>query len=111
MLRCRQHCQAEVLPEKTVPTGSTLDDVYQSIFGPNIDHRDRQIVVHAHRDRRTIHYAYPHIEGIYIRELLKAAGITVFLRVFVVDCVHLCRLDQNLGIDLHRRANWQPYQL
>src|ERR1044072_5385108 len=65
----------------------TEDDAAEGPVG-GLEHVDRQVVVHAQRQRRRVHHAQAALDGLEMRDLRDQLGIRVDAWVAVVDALH-----------------------
>ena len=64
---------------------------------------DRQVVLHAERERGRVHHAQPALDRLEVRERRQERRVRVVLRVAVVDAPHaVLRHQDRLGADLER---------
>src|SRR5258706_12292257 len=73
------------------------DDAPQGILAEDVEHRDRQLLVAAQRQRRGVHHLELARDGLVEAEAGIARRARVVPRVGGIDAVHLGRLDHDLG--------------
>src|ERR1043165_1573324 len=85
-------------------SNSTFTQYYASdipLF-PHIKHDNRQIVIHAKRDRRGIHHFEPAFEHLTVSDLVVEFSGRVDDRICGVNPVDFRRLENDIGPDLER---------
>src|SRR6266699_5670453 len=80
--------------------GLAEDDPLDVTGSGQIEDDDRQLVVHAERDRGGVHHLQPAIEHLDVRHPLETLRVLVLLGIGGVDAVDLGRLHDRIGPDL-----------
>jgi len=67
---------------------------------PQVEHVNRQLVFHAHRDGRRVHHFQAQVDRVNVLHFIELLGVRVLLGVAVVHPVDLGGFDQHIRADL-----------
>src|SRR5579872_1391711 len=76
------------------------DDAFDVPLAHQLEHDDREPVVHAQRQRGVVEHFQTELQHLEIIERIEAHRSRILLRIGVVDAVHLRRLEDRFGADL-----------
>src|SRR5438552_4749247 len=90
------------------PTGDARADLFAAdgpqdvAVLPEVEDKDRHVVLHAVGDRRAVHNAEVPLADGRIVELAIEHRVRIPLGVVAVNTIDACRLEQNVGLQLQR---------
>ena len=97
---CRRSTADQALT--VVPTGSPMMTRRRLPRRAQVEHDDRQLVVHAEGNRGRVHHLQPLAQDLQVGNLLELRSLGVEHRVGGVDAVDLGALEDHVRLHLHR---------
>jgi len=86
--------------DDTGSDGATLGGGSQISLSENIEHHDRDFIIHAEGESGGIHDLQAAAQGVPVSDGLKALSAGVGLGIGIVDSVYLSGLEEGIGPDL-----------